>query len=261
VVNKQKDIERFYLDEFFKIFGNTPEIIESSEAPDFTVRFGGKKFGIEVTEYHSALKDKKDIPRRAIEEGWQILQKLIMEEVEKYYELKNTHGILFFKDLELPTKSQYKSFVSEIIELSLESVKTDRTKIEPDLRHPILKKYLIKFEIRKVGIYITWDWNKNASFIGLEEDGLINVIKPKLLNYKDSAIDELWLLVISGHRLSQTMPMRIEYELRSYYKLNKLLQESEYKKVYIFKYMFGVIYEWPGWQKIGREKLHHTINP
>jgi hypothetical protein len=71
-MSDKKKIERFYLDEFFKILGEIPEDVKAGEAPDFIVKLRQLTIGVEVTEFHSGLKrekdnPRKDIPRRAVE--------------------------------------------------------------------------------------------------------------------------------------------------------------------------------------------------
>ena len=259
MVSKQKDIERFYLEEFFKILGITPKSIKPFEAPDFIVNIKDKKIGVEVTEYHSNLKGEKNVPRRAVEEEWISLQKQIMGEIDNRVELKNKLGIVYFKKLELPRKSEYNIFIKELTEFSIHAVKFGLEEVKPDSNHPTLEKYLKKLIVKDVDCYISWDWNYNASFIGLTESDLLRVVKSKVVNYKDSEMVNLWLLIACGHRLSQTMPLRIDHKLKSFAQLDSVLQNSKYDNVYILQYVFGVIYEWPAWRKIGKEKLTPTI--
>ncbi len=124
--------------------------------------------------------------------------------------------------------------------------------------YPFLSEYLQKFELKKVGCFITWDWNYSGSFIGLSEEELLEIIEPKIskvLSYKGKGIDELWLLVVSGHRISQAMDLDLSNKLNNYKQLNVLLRDSGYNKVYLYQYMFDVIYEWPGWNKHGKENF------
>lgn len=261
-MNEKKKVERFYLEEFFKLLGEEPEDMQAGEAPDFTVKLRQTKLGIELTEFHSDLKGKKGLPRRAIEETWASLQRIIMEEVKEHKELEKTNGYLSFKELELPATSEYRQFVSELIKLSLEMIASACKEIKPGTNYPLLNKYLAKFCLEKVGCYITWEWDHNFAWVGLTETELIDAIRTKIekiVNYKQKDLDELWLLIISGHRLSQDMGRLLEYKLNNYSQLNRLLKKSGYSKVYIYQYMLNVIYQWPGWSKIGTENLIPTI--
>jgi len=236
--------------------------VKKGESPDFIVKLRHLTIGLEVTEFHSDLKGEKERPRRAVEEAWASLQEVIMEKIVNYKKLEDTNGTLFFKKLELPPTREYKDFVIELVQLSLEMIKANREEISPRSNYPLLNKYLNKFHLKKVGCYITWEWNYNAASIGLTESELVDTIQPKLVKAKSyirKDIDGLWLLIVSGLRLSQTMPVHLSNKLLSYKKLDYLLSQSIYEKVYIYQYMIGVIYEWPNWVKIGKEQLYPTI--
>jgi hypothetical protein len=251
----KKDIERFYLDSFLGILNLTPSDVQHRESPDFIVVLGGKKIGIELTYFHSDLKGIDGTPRRAIEETWKSLQKAIMKEVKKHNQLDGTYGILFFKHLEVPPKRLHERFAHELIQLSLDMVESGRVEAMPGTEFPLLRKYLKNFLLRRPGLKITWDWNRNASSVGLTEKELIDIIRPKVegvINYRRVIVDELWLLVVSGYRLSQAMGMLLANDLFSYENLNRLLEQSGYNKVYLYQYMLDVIFEWPGWTETAK---------
>lgn len=249
--NKKKKEERFYLNKFLASLAIAPHDIEERESPDFLVKLKESQIGVEVTGYHSGLIGEKGRPRRAIEEDWIYLQEKIMAEVEKHKELENTNGLIFFKKLELPIKSEYKIFIDELIQFSLEMIKGGINEIEPGDNYLLLKKYIKKLYIEKNSTSITWDWNHNVSSVGLTEAELINAIKSKLVaNYIDSKFDELWLLIFSGYRLSQAMGVRLLYELESYRNLEDMLRRSCFDKVFVYQYMFNIIYKWPQWIKM-----------
>jgi len=258
MTSEQKQNELFYLNKFLALLGKVPKEIQSGESPDFIVILEQKKIGIECTEFHSDLKGETGRPRRAIEETWLLLQRTIMKEVGKCNELKETYGFLFFKKLELPPKSKHGEFTSELIKLSLEMINSGYKQIKPGGNYPFLNKYLEKFCLERVGYYSTWNWNYDASLIGVTEEELIDAVKSKIekvVTYKQKNIGELWLLIISGHRLSQTMPPPpfLEHQLNDFGQLNELLKASGYTKVYLYQYIFDTIYEWPGWAKFGKE--------
>ena len=257
-MSKKKENERFYLDKFLALLGKVPNEIKPGESPDFIVILQQKKIGIELTDFHSDSKGEGGRPRRAIEETWVLLQRTIMEEVEKCNELKETNGLLFFKKLELPPKSKHGKFTDELINLSLKMINSGYKEIKPGENYPILNNYLKKFRLEKVGCYITWGWNYNVSSIGITEEELINAARSKIKRvgiYKEKNIDELWLLIISGYRLSQAMGIRLSDKLNSFDQLNNLIRQSGYNKIYLYQFMFDVIYEWPGWFKIGKENF------
>jgi len=261
--DKKKRLERFYLDEFLKLLGVVPDNIQEIESPDFILDINKIRIGVELTEFHSDSKGEHGQPRRLIEESWKSLQQSIMDSVRKNGELDKTCGFLNFRVLDLPPKSKYDSFIKELILLSLDMIKTNIQRTKPGPNFPLLRKYLKEFELKKTNIRISWEWNYIADSIGLTEPELINAIQPKIersSDYKEKGFDELWLLIVSGSYLSQTMPTHLGDILQSFDMADGLLKESFFKKVYIYQYMLRVIYEWPDWLQIGEERFYPTIS-
>ena len=255
-MSKKKRIERFYLNKFLALLGKVPDKITCGESPDFICILQQKKIGVEVTEFHFDLKSKKGSRRRAIEENWMSLQRMIMEKVEKCDALKDTNGLLFFKKLELPPRRKYGEFTDEVIKLSREMINSNCKEIRPGNNYPLLSKYLKRFRVEKCRCRITWEWNYNVSSVGLTETALMKTVESKIVaDYKGKDIDEVWLLIVSGYRLSQALGIRLSDKLNTFGRLNNLLSKSGYNKIYLYQYMIDVIYEWPGWVKIGRENF------
>ncbi len=90
------------------------------------------------------------------------------------------------------------------------------------------------------------------------------MVTPKAVrtdNYlKRDKPDELWLLAVGEHRLSQTIPPFMLDKLNSFGTLNKKLQESGFARVFLYQYVLDVMYEWPGWKKHGEENFIPTID-
>jgi hypothetical protein len=247
----KKQIELLYLKKFLELLNVAPdsEIIET-EAPDFLLQLGGKNIGVELTMFHSNYKNNNGLTRRAIEENWVLLKNAIMKSVDRNELLKNTSGLLFFKNLLIPSIKESELFIEELIRLSLYMINKKIKEIFPSTEYPLLNKYLSKFYLEKVQVYIEWDSNHNVATIGLSEEKLIKSIEKKLVaNYKGQNIDEVWLIIVSGHRLSQAMGIQLINKLNNFNKFNGLLMQSKYNKVFIYQYMFSLIYSWPGWTK------------
>lgn len=258
MISKKKRVERFYLDKFLDSAGKVPDKVLCGESPDFVLVFQQKKIGVEETEFHCDSKGKKGSYRRAVEENWVFLQTTIMEKVEKRNELKDTSGLLFFKRRELPPTRQYGRFADELVKLSREMINSGCKRIAPGGGYPLLHKYLKKFHLKKCGCYITWEWNHNVSSIGLTETALIDAAEPKiekLASYRGTSVEEMWLLIVSGYRLSQAFGIHLSQRLDTFNRLNNLLAKSGFNRVYLYHYLFDAIYEWPGWVRIGKESL------
>ena len=257
-MNKNK--EKFYLRKFLEIIYLEPLEIRGGERenPDFVLPINNRKVGIEVTEYHSNLKGVDGRPRRAHEENWFRLQKIIMQEVRENKALKKIHGILFFKKgLNTPNKKLYEEFSKELIDLAVVMKNSGITETTPRFNQKLLLKYLEKLQLKKFNSTrpLEWNWDKDVEHIGVSEQELIDSVHGKTLtNYKDKDImDELWLVIISGWRVSQDIPDISLYEkLKEYTRLDATLKKSNFDNVFLYLHSWSAIYEWPAWNKIKR---------
>lgn len=263
--DSRKYTECVYVHRTFALLSIQPTSFVCGESPDFNIGFDGKRIGVEVTCFHSSAKGADGRPRRAIEEEWNHLQGLIMSEVDRIPKLKGIFGILAFHALDVPTRRQHEQFVQELLSLSLRMIAKNSLETKPVKKdYPLLSRYVKKLTLKRVGCYITWEWDRNAAFVGLSEQELIDTVTTKAArtdNYrKKDQFDELWLLVVSEHRLSQTMPPFLLDILNSFGTVNKELQKAGFAKVFLYQYLFEVVYEWPGWKKVGEAKFIPTID-
>jgi len=258
MISKKEKVERCYLEAFLRLLGKVPDDVPRGEHCDLVAVFPQQKIGVEVTEFHGDFKGKKGSQWRAVMENWRYLQRMIMEKVRQYDELKETSGLLFSERRELPPRKQYQGFVDELVQLSRERINSDCQERTLGSDYPLLHKHLKKFILKKSGCYSTWKWNHEASSFGVRETPLIQAAEPKvrkLIKYKQEDVEEVWLLVVSGFQLFQALGINLSSKLRTFDRLNKLLTTSGFNRVYLYQYMFDVAYEWPGWAKIGRESF------
>lgn len=266
-VNQQKGVEYKYLEYFLALFTDHLQLgnddIECRESPDFIVNMNGKRIGIELTEHYASDKDDHNgRPRQAVETQWELLREAIMNRVWKDDYLRKTDGILEFKKLELPPRRQFSSFIDELIRLSkiMLSSHCEHAVID-EKTYPVLFEYLRSMNLKPAGCYISWNWNYDSGWVGLTEQELMATIKrkTKLADKYKSSVDEMWLVVIEGHRISQGMGLFLDQHLNQFEEVNQLLSTSRFNSVFIYQYMHNVIYQWPGWTKIGKEHLIETI--
>ena len=121
---------------------------------------------------------------------------------------------------------------------------------------PLLDRYLKHIALWDAGCYITWEWNHSVRFVGLSQVTLQKVISPKLEIPRSTSVTENWLLVVSGHQLSQCMGLPCADELSEYKELNGMLSHGPYDKIYIFQYMFDrvLLWEFPsGWTELKKQ--------
>ena len=262
-MDKKKKEESTYFHEFLDVLGEVPESVRCEEPPDFIITLNQKKIAVELTAFHSDSKPKGGSARRTAEETWKLLQKTIMKRVAECKDLEETYGKLFFKKSLLPLKSKHSEFTGELVKICVQMISSGSREAKPDSKYPLLDEYVRKITLEEVGCYMTWGWNFDASFVGLSEPELVNTITPKIKKiamYKKKPFDELWLLIISGHLLSQAMGGSKDFSstLHSFRRLNHLLEKSGFDRVYIYQRMHDTVYKWPGWLRIERKRSRES---
>ena len=265
----QKEEERIYLEKFLECIGYKQECIEKErEKPDFIITIESKRIGVEVTEFHSKTDSDKKFSRREVEGAWDKLQESLENERNKYEELQSIYGVLSFKRLEVPPRQKHNEFINEIIHYTLSKLPIAKN-IEQKYfdflpGYSLINEYLKSVNLENLDCYITWEWNHNAAWVGLLEEELIYILedkKEKLKKYKTTNIHEMWLVIVSGHLLSQAMGKPHPEILNDYSNCNELLKQSGFDKVYLYQHMQNRILEWSGNWKIRKEKdsLHHDL--
>ena len=246
---KQEERELFYLEPFLKRMEIKPEHIERGEnPPDFYIVYQSNKIAIEVTEYHSQCKGAGGQDWRAVEQEWQNIRSLFVEERKKYPILDNVHGFLFFRELEMPTTAKQKQFVTELLRFGasqyqfLKEIGESRFDLFPP-DYPLLKKYLKELYLEKVHCWIIWD-RASADFVGTSEKELEKCVLKKLQTSRPQKIVESWLLIVSGPYMSQQIGLTPCESFNNFKRLNDGLQKSSSDKVFFFQYMYSRILCW-----------------
>ena len=261
--NKKKK-ELYYLKPFLKLYGISPTKINLNiESPDFIINYSGKKIGIEVTEYHS-LQEVSGHSRREVESNWEKIQKKIYEIVKLDNGLMGTHVLIFLRKIILPSQGEIPSFINELISCTKIFIVEDKKSSLVPETYKILNKYIDRIDISKINdtSFLKWECNINTGSIGLKEKELLNVITPKISKEKIYCLknlDELWLLVAFGWRISQSVPPRLKYNLEGFNTLNLVLSKSSYTHIFLYLHWYDVIYRWPNWKKFGKGKFFDLV--
>jgi len=256
-MDDKKRKELFYLKPFLKLYGVSPiKITLNVESPDFIINYSGKKIGIELTEYHSLI-EISGHSRREVESNWEKIQKKIYENVKLDNELIGTHVLMFLRKIILPSQVEIPSFIDELINCTKIFIVEDKKSSLVPETYKILNKYIDRIDISKINdtSFLKWECDINAGSIGLTEEGLLSIIESKINKgerYRLRGVNELWLLVVFGHRISQSVPPRLKYKLEEFTVLNSILSISSYNYVFLYLYMYDVIYRWPNWIKFGK---------
>lgn len=245
---KQEEDERFYLEHFLHRMEIEPEQIERGEdPPDFYMLYQSNKIAIEVTEYHSMRKGSGGYAWRAVEEEWQRIRELFIKERKRYPKLDNVHGVLFFRELEMPPANKHSQFVTELLEFGISQYKTLTEEISSFDSFPsnylLLNKYLEKIRLKNVNCYMTWDRDP-AAYVGTSEKELEKCVSKKLKNPRPQQISENWLLIVSGTKMSQQIGITHCKKFNNFNKLNSRFEKSSFDKVYFYQYMWKRVLCW-----------------
>ena len=246
------------------MYGVSPiKITLNVESPDFIINDSSKKIGIELTEYHS-LQEISGHSRREVESNWERLQGEIYEKVKLDNELMGISVLIFFKKVYLPSRGEIPLFIDGLINCTKELIMESKKSILVPEKYKILSKYVDEINIYKIGSnsHLRWNSNLNVGFIGLTEEGLLSIIESKINKgekYRLTGLNELWLLVVFGHRISQSVPPRLKYKLEEFRILNSILRKSSYNYVFLYLYMYDLIYRWPNWKKFGKGKFFDLV--
>ncbi len=243
----QEHDEEFYLKNFLSLINwNDSSIARGDDPPDYIiVSPQKKKIATEITEFHSDATGEGGIPRRSIEETWKKLQDAISQERKAYNEFDDIACYLRFSKLKVPPKREHREFANQLLSFVKEKLK-DVSGFHQDFEPPdksLLTEYLKFVRIAKVNCYYTWEWNHSGGMVGLNEVELINIVKAKSKSVGDG-YDQTWLLIVSGHTISQNMGIVYVEDLKGFNELNDALSKSQYDEVFIYQYMLDRVLEW-----------------
>jgi len=248
IESTQEKEELFYLERFLRRMEIEPESVKRGEdPPDFYVVQASNRIAIEVTEYHSMRKGLSGHDWRAVEEEWRCIRDLFIKERERYPELNDIHGFLFFKGLEMPPAKKHGQFVTELLEFGISQHRTlteERSWFHSfPSKFPLLSKYLKKIYLHKVNCYMTWDRN-SASYLGMSEKELQECVSNKLKKPRPQQITENRLLIVSGTAMSQQIGLIPCKKFNDFARLNSRLETSPFDKVFFFQYVWQRVLCW-----------------
>ena len=255
--NKKKQ-ELFYLEKVLELKRIVPSKIVLCDPPDFKIMVNNKTIGVEVTEYYKDISKKGSISRE-IEEYEDYIEDELNNVVSKLDYLKGVDALFEYKKNDSrPARNEIRSFIKEFVAL-VSQVKddewTDSKEIKPTSEFPILNKYIAWLIVYKNLSYPCWRQYKGGH-ITLTEDILIKVIEPKLLKaekYKiNSDVEDLWLIIGAGHLSSQATPPPnfVEMYLKKFDKIEEMIKNSTFNRVYFYLSFEYTAFEWPRWKKI-----------
>jgi len=254
---KQEKDELFYLKRFLWRMEIEPESVQRGEdPPDFYVMYASKRIAIEVTEYHSMRKGSGGHAWRAVEEEWQRIRDLFIKERERYPELDDVYGFLFFKELKMPPAKKHGQFVEELLEFGISHCRNLTEERMSFYFFPssytLLNKYLKEIQLQKVNCYMTWS-RASGAFVGISEKELEKCLSKKLNMPRLEQITENWLLIVSGTSMSQQIGLTPCKKFNDFARLNRRLETGPFDKVFFFQYVWQRVLCWSPnkyWQEV-----------
>lgn len=244
--------EQFYVTKYLNLLGISNLVVTKGDNPPDVVLISRDslvpKIAIEVTEFHSSATGSSGKPRREIEEAWNSLLKEIREIRKNHPVLNGVSCIICFKGLDLPGKKYYVQFGSDMMSFLTDKegeLTSEFKEYSSCFKSELLTKYVSKIIVSKTSCnYIEWNWNHSAASVGLTDEELKAAIASKIVTSFDHAqFDEVWLIIVSGHEMSQAMGLPQIEELNNFGVVNSILDKSQFDRVLIFEYMFDRILE------------------
>ena len=245
-----------------KLDGSFESGLEPNKAPDSWITSSGKRIAVEVTEFHSGEMSPAGHRRRAVEEEWsKRLFLSINSERLKYPDLAHIQGILFFRELDVPSRPESVQFTNELLHFSCTkagSINKEATFYSFGSQYSLLDKYLHSIFFQKADEAIPpedlfWHWNHDFAWVGFTNEELYNSISSKLGKARPEGAAENWLLLVSRLSPSQSMGLAPLQEFAGCTKTNEALAQGPFDKIYVFQRAYGRVLLWEpstGWTEV-----------
>ncbi|MFH0986261.1 MAG: hypothetical protein V1882_12155 [Candidatus Omnitrophota bacterium] len=258
--------ERFYVTQYLNLLGVSNLMVTKGDDPPDVVLVSqdssASKIAIELTEFHSSVTGSSGKPRRAIEETWDGLLREIREIRKAHPVLNCVSCVICFKGLDLPGKKDHVQFGTDMMSFLADKggeLAREFKEYSGSFKSKLLTKYVSKIIASKTSCnYIEWNWNHSAAGVGLTEEELKAAIGSKIVTSFDRAqFGEVWLMIVSGHEMSQAMGLPNIEELNKFAVVNSMLDKSQFDRVLIFEYMFDRILE----RKLNSDWIQKKCHP
>lgn len=253
----QEQAEQAYLEKFLeRLQYDYSDIIRGEDPPDFYFKIQEKRIAVEITDYHSGRSNDNNHRWRMVEEERDKIRDLLNRKVSLHENLKGIHVHIIPRGLSLPSRKEYDPFTDEIISFIeskigiLQSQRVRDKKFLPEFS--LLNQYVSRIYANKVNAKMFWDISQTAS-VGVSEEEFINTIEPKLGKPRPSDINENWLLIVSGARMSQSIGLHHHDHYNDFSQVNTMLENGPFEQIYIYDYMFSRILGWnleEGWEEL-----------
>ena len=238
-MNNKKNEELHYLKTFLTLYNlSKAKIITNTESPDFIIDCLNKKMGIELTTYNS-LANLEKYSKREVKSNWEKLQSNIFKRVQIKNGLAGVFAYISFRKKLIPSSREKEYFIDELIDFVKTNLRKETESFSILANDKPLNKYVCKIIIKKIDgtQHLKWNSNINVGSIGLHKESLLSIIRSKIRKENTNLsknLDELWLLVVFGHRISQSAFPKLKYELEAFTDLNLILKKSKFKHIFLY---------------------------
>jgi hypothetical protein len=247
----QRDEEGRDLATFLRATGADPDqVIPGENPPDFYLILGGRRIGVEHTNFHRPDEEQARLA------AWRRLQGLIEERRRTVEALKSVAAVVSFQGDRIPPRNVRQAFAAELLVFV-----TERLPLTTDLQFfefpdcfPILREHLKLLDLQSSGqaINLRWLWDRElTSFLGGDPEEIGETIWRKTLTSRPAGVEEFWLLVaISGVSFGQMAPELDAKELAAQEDLETTLRASSFDRVFLNEAMFHRLLVWSrpeGW--------------
>jgi hypothetical protein len=200
----KKEFERVCLDRFLKAIGESPELVEQDERPDFKLWFGERLVGVEVTQSLPARQPGKRLPQEQAS-----LRGQVMELARKYYYAAEDTHLLHVSASFLDHRPFPKSRVDRLARDIARVLRSETSNwamsamghLAPWEWTDELEEIVDLFVIRVPSPdYGAWSANGAAMCRDLVDQDLAIAMsrkEAKLESYR-SVVSEVWLLIVIG---------------------------------------------------------------
>jgi hypothetical protein len=203
----QKESERRTLDAVLAALGVRPDQEpEDGETPDFTVTLSGKTIGVGITMYRSGDTVEGGTGRRQVENEWELLKAASDRFRSQKPEFRDINVGLMFSG-PVPSRKQHAAFIDEVAAFirahDKELSSTGVTFWPQSFTAPLMRSFLRALDLR-TGPYAEWHSNLAAGYVARPDQTIAAIVADKSAK-QFRPVDELWLVIQCGTRVSEMM--------------------------------------------------------
>ncbi len=247
---RQKQAERRTLDAIFAALGLRPDRApEEGETPDFIVHLAGRAIGVEVTMYQSGDAVEGGLPRRAVENEWDVLKNAADAFRAIHPKIRDVSVGLMFSGA-VPPRKHHQAFIDEVLAFAKahESEWTcTRSAYWPrQFPSPLMRGYLRTLYLRH-DEYAEWYSSVTAGYVTRPDHSIAAIVAQKSTKTFRPA-DELWLAIQCSTRISELV---LEFDGVADFQSVPSLDPYAFERVFFFT--FTGTFEWTrgaGWRQL-----------